>query len=99
MILHEAAEPPLPFYWLRAACRVVNGMVKADNPLLTAVVRSDIELLGRGIGSQQGQGVWREAWTPRLVQAVTDLVPQTSETTSVWRHQSILSSAQLMWQV
>jgi hypothetical protein len=85
MILHEVAQPPLQFYWLRAACRFLNGMVKADSPLLTAVVRSDIEL-GLGIGSQQGQGVWPEAWTHRLYQAVTDLVPQTSETTSGWRH-------------
>jgi hypothetical protein len=78
MIFQEVAQPPLQFYWLRAACRFFKDMVKADSPLLTQVVRFDMEL-ALGTGSQQGRGVWREAWTYMLHQAVTDLVPRTDD--------------------
>jgi hypothetical protein len=84
MILHEVAQPPLQFYWLRSACRFFNSIRKADSDLLTSVLRSDMEL-AFGIGSQHGKGEWRESWTHQLHQAITDLVPETAESSSAWR--------------
>jgi hypothetical protein len=43
-LLHELAQPPFQFYWLRALIRFYNKLPLADSPLLSQVAAADATL-------------------------------------------------------